>query len=298
MTTRVFALWIAAAGLGVLAAGCGSGSSSLTSPSAAAPAGSTAAPGATLRGTVQTAAGVAAGSTGAVHALAAASGVRVSVVGTSLVTITDSAGQFELRGVPSGRVRLHFEAAGIQAELEIEGLEDGHAMNVEVHVSGDGAVVSDTDDHRGETTLRGRIDAINGTRLQVQGRVVQTDGLTQFLGRGNQATSLGALRVGDDVEVEGASQSDGSVYARKVKLEDANENEPAQNEVQFTGGVQSLSPFRVAGRLVMVDAQTRILDHKGAALSFSALKVGDTVEVEGTGQSDGSVLARKIKLDD
>ncbi len=298
MTTRVFALWIAAGSLGTLAAGCGSGSSSLTAPSAAVSAGSTAAVGATLRGTVQTATGVAVGSTGGVHALSVASGIRVSVVGTSLSTTTDSAGQFELRGVPSGRVKLRFEAPGIQAELEIEGLEDGHAMNVEVHVSGDGAFVSDTDDHRGETSLRGRVDAINGTRLQVQGRVVQTDGLTQFLGRGNQQTGLGAVKVGDNVEIEGASQSDGTVYARTVKLEDANENEPAQNEVRFAGGIQSLSPFRVAGRLVMVDGQTQFLDHRNAAIAFSALKVGNTVEVEGTGQSDGSVLARKVKLDD
>ena len=134
----------------------------------------------------------------------------------------------------------------------------------------------------------------------MQGRVVQTDGLTHFIGRQNGASSLGALRVGDSVEIEGASQSDGSVYAREVKLEDANENEPPENDdnVQFTGGIQSLNPFRVAGRLVALNGQTQIRDHRNAAIPFSALSVGNTVEVEGTGQPDGSVLARKIKLED
>jgi hypothetical protein len=297
MTTRFFAVWLAA-GISALATGCGSGSSSPSAPSPTAPGGPDAGPGATIRGTVQTGE-ASATSTGGVHALVATAGVRVSVVGTPLATQTDSAGQFELSGVRGGRVRLQFEAPGIQAELEIEGVEDGHALTVEVHVSSDGAFLSDTDDHRGETSLRGRIDVINGTRLQVQGRDVRTDGLTQFLGRGNQPARLGDFKVGDSVEIEGAAQSDGSVYARKVKAEDANEGEPPQNdELQFTGGIDSLNPFRVAGRSVVVSGQTRILDHRNSVIPFSALKVGDTVEVEGTGQADGSVLAKKIKLHD
>lgn len=227
MTTRFFAV-LAAAGLSVISAGCGSGSRSMTAPSQTASSTPTApAVGATIRGTVLTG-GVAAASAATVHALAAAGGVRVSVVGTSIATQTDSMGQFELHGVPSGRAKLRFETAQVQAELEIDGLEDGHEMNVEVHVSADGAFIADTDDHQGETSLSGRIDAINGTLLQVQGHVVQTDGLTQFLGRRDEAIGLGALKVGDSVEIEGARQSDGTVYARKVKLEEGNDSEPPE----------------------------------------------------------------------
>ncbi len=296
MTSRVYAVLVAAS-FSAIAAGCGSGSSSMTAPSPASASASATPAGATVRGAVLTG-GVGATSTGSVRALTAAGGVRVSVVGTSLATQTDSAGQFELHGLPSGSVRLRFEAPEVQGEIELEGLEDGHAMTVEVHLSAAGAFLADTDDHHGETSLRGRIDAINGTRLQVQGRVVQTDGLTQFLGRQNEAVGLGALKVGDSVEIEGATQSDGSVYARKVKLEDANENEPPENEVSFSGGIQSLNPFRVAGRTVAVDGHTQILDHQNAPVPFSALTLGSTVEVEGTSQPDGSVLAKKIKLDD
>jgi hypothetical protein len=293
--TRFFGV-VLAAGLGAIAAGCGSGAGSLTAPSQTTSSAPSAAGGATIRGTVLTGGGAAA-TAGTVHAQSAAGGVRVSVVGTSLTTQTDSAGQFELHGVPSGRVKLRFEAAQVQAELEIEGLEDGHALTVEVHMSADGAFLADTDDHRGETSLRGRLDAINGTQLQVQGHVVRTDGLTQFLGRQNEAVGLGALKVGDSVEVEGAVQGDGTVYARKVKLEDGSENQPPEAEVAFTGAIQSLSPLRVAGRTVVVDGRTQILDHKNAAIPFSALTVGSTVEVEGTSRADGSVLARKVKLE-
>jgi len=299
MTIRLLGVWMAAGlGFGVLAAGCGSGSGSPAAPtSSSASSMPSTSSGATIRGTVLTGHS-AASRAGNVHAQTAASGVRVSVVGTSLATQTDSAGRFELQGVPGGTARLRFEAAEIHGEAEIEGLEDGQAMSVEVHLSADGALIAATDDGRDETSLRGRIDAIDGSRLEVQGHVVQTDGLTQFLGHDNEPIGLDTLRVGDEVEVEGATQSDGRVYARKVKLEDAKGNEPPENEVSFRGGIESLSPFRVAGRAVAMDGQTRILDHRNAAIHFSALSVGSTVEVEGRVQTDGSVLARKIKLED
>ncbi len=277
MKLRYLAVWSAVA-FSVVAAGCGSGSTSLTGPSpAGSSSSSVAATGATVRGTVLT--GGASAASGNVHAQSAAPGIRVSVLGTSLSTQTDSSGQFELRGVPSGRARLHFEAPQVQGEVDLDGLEDGHAMEVEVHVTASGVVLADRDDHQGETSLSGKIGAINGSSLQVQGHVVVTDGLTQFLGRKNDAIGLAALKVGDTVEIEGSTQSDGSIYARKVKLEDQNENEPPENEVSATGGIQSLSPFQVAGRNVMINGQTQILDHHDAAIPFSALMVGNTVEI-------------------
>jgi hypothetical protein len=64
----------------------------------------------------------------------------------------------------------------------------------------------------------------------VLGRTVQTDGLTEFLGRSNQRLSLAALKVGQIVEVERTNQADGTLYARTVKLEDDAENEAPENE--------------------------------------------------------------------
>lgn len=281
-------------GLAALAAGCGSGMSSPTGPSAG---GGVATPsGATLRGTVE---GGTSGSsaTNGFGALAGMSGVRISVVGTTLTTSTDAAGQFELRGVPTGRARLRFEASGIDAQLELEGLSEGQSLNINVHLSSSGAFLSETEDHRNETTLRGRIDAIEGARLRVLDRLVQTDGLTEILGRSNSKIAFSALRVGDVVEIEGTSQSDGSVYARKVKLEDGATEAP-ESEVNFVGSIQSLAPLNVGGRAVSTDDSTRILDRKNNPIPFSSLKVGDKLEVEGTSRGDGSVLAKKLKLQD
>lgn len=298
MTNRFLGLSLAA----VLVAGtaaCG-GSANPAAPGVpgdpASQAGS-AAGGATVRGVVETGAASAAAA-GGVRALAVASGVRVSVVGSTLATTTDGSGQFEIRGVPAGRAQLRFEAPGIDARLEIEGLAQGQSLNVNVHLSSAGAFLAETEDHRNETTLRGKLEAIAGARLTVASRPVQTDGLTEILGRANARLSLAELRVGQLLEVEGTNQADGTLYARKVKLEDGSDDATPESRVNFVGTIQSVSPLVVGGRSVATDGSTRVLDRKNAPIAIGALKPGDRVEVEGTGRTDGSVLAEKIKLQD
>jgi hypothetical protein len=72
-----------------------------------------------------------------------------------------------------------------------------------------------------------------------------------------------------------------------------------EDEVEFRGGVESVTPpdLRVAGRAVHTDGNTRIL-RKDQRIGLSDLKVGATVEVDGVRRADGTVLARKIKLED
>ena len=281
--------------LSLLAAACGSGTSSPVGPT---PTSSPAARGATVQGTVES--GFGTSSVGSVvHASSPAVGIRVSVTGTALSTTTDASGHFVLAGVPGTKAELHFEASGVDARLEVSGLAEDRSVTINVHVSGSQALLAESDDKGTESTVRGAIQSIAGSILQVAGRRVITDGSTQFLGRSNTPTSLRDFRVGDTVEVEGAAQADGSVYARKVKHEDGNENEhPPENEVAFTGAIQSLNPFVVAGRTVVTDGNTRILDKNNSRIPFSALQVGQKVEVEGTGQANGSVLATKVKIDD
>lgn len=304
MSNRLLGVSLTAAlAIGLVA--CGSGGGSPTSPSGGSTGsgGTASTGGATVRGLVETG-GTAAASTGEVHAFSVANGVRVSVVGTSLSTTTDDKGQFEIRGVPAGRVQLRFEASGIDARLEIEGLSEGQSVSINVHVSSDGAFLAETEDHRNETTIRGRIDAVIGNRLTVLGRTVVTDGLTQMLDLNNAPIRLGDLKVGQTAEIEGTSQADGTLYARKVKLEDSGANgggggaDDNGSPVNFVGTIQGLGPLVVGGQAVVTDGGTRVLDRKNNPISISTLKVGDKVEVEGTKRSDGSVLASKIKLQD
>jgi hypothetical protein len=131
----------------------------------------------------------------------------------------------------------------------------------------------------------------------VSGRLVRTDGSTRFRRSGNTVT-FAALQVGQSVEVEGTTQRDGSVQASKVGIEDG-PGGGVQGEVEFTGRVDSVTPptLRVAGRLVTTDSGTRI-ERGGDPIALSSIKAGDLVEVEGAPQSDGSVRAKKVKLED
>lgn len=213
----------------VAAVACGGGSSSVTGPELPATAGAVPS-GATIAGTVQSPTAA----TGDVAA-SSVSGLRVSVTGTALETRTDGSGRFTLTGVPTGRVELRFEGDGIDARLEIEGLESGQTLTLTVRVSGssasrvedgddDGDDDSDDDDdddddqHGQDVEFEG---TITGTSpLVVSGRTVSTNASTRYLGRNNESLSASqVLVVGNRVEVEGHLQ-DGAVLAKKIKLED------------------------------------------------------------------------------
>ena len=58
------------------------------------------------------------------------------------------------------------------------------------------------------------------------------------------------------------------------------------------------SPLIVAGTAVSTNGSTRILDDDNNRIQPSDLAVGMKVEVEGMRQADGSVLAKKIKIED
>lgn len=284
-----------AAGLSVATAACGGGSSSVTGPDAPVAAIPPAA-GATIAGTVQSGAA----SSSQIGA-SSVSALRVSVTGTALQTTTDDSGRFTLSGVPSGRVELRFEGSGVDARLALEGLQSGQTLTLTVRVSGSSA--SRVDDNGSEVALRAKVDSVGSSSLVVAGRTVRVDASTRLFGRNNETIALSAFRPGDSVEVEGIPQSDGSLLATKVKLEDAGNDDGAGNgigeDVQFTGTISSLGPLTVAGRSVKTDGSTSYLGHRNEALFASdVLKVGNRVDVEGHTLSDNSVLAKKIKLED
>jgi hypothetical protein len=71
------------------------------------------------------------------------------------------------------------------------------------------------------------------------------------------------------------------------------------DDVEFTGRLDAINgaTLTVAGRTVVTDAATRIRRH-GDTVPFSALQVGQIVEVEGSPMTNGSVLARKVTIED
>jgi hypothetical protein len=73
-----------------------------------------------------------------------ASGLTVSVAGTSLSATVETSGYFQLQGVPAGNVRLQFRDASVNASAELSNVRSTQIVEIEVQVNGSAAtVVSD-----------------------------------------------------------------------------------------------------------------------------------------------------------
>lgn len=100
------------------------------------------------------------------------------------------------------------------------------------------------------------------------------------------------------VEVRAVKQADGTLVATKVEFEDADDDEDA-NDVKVEGIVSGLSgtcpaiSFTAGGKTVSTSATT--VFHKTTCAAVQNLT---RVHVRGTLQTNGSVLARRVELED
>ena len=135
-TTRTL---LAASSLALVAvAGCGGDSSSgpmagPTAPSAAA--------GATIAGTVKRA------------VAGAPAGLTVSVVGTSLSAVVETAGEFQITGVPSGNVQLLFKDATVNAMAQLANVGPEEFIQIQVNVNGTTATIMNEARSAGKVSL-------------------------------------------------------------------------------------------------------------------------------------------------
>jgi hypothetical protein len=166
---------------------------------------------------------------GTFSASSSSGGIRVSVSGTSLSTMTDDSGRFALSGVTPGEtVELRFEGPGIDARLEVEGLVAGQTLTITVSVSGSTASRLTSSD---EVEFKGFVDSVGGDHLVVDGRtVLVVAGTTELRGREDQPISLSEVPRGSFVEVEGWPQPDGTFIAREIELEDDDDDDDDDDE--------------------------------------------------------------------
>ena len=78
-----------------------------------------------------------------IHAIsgAPASGLTVTVSGTSLSATVEPSGYFQLRGVPAGTLKLQFRDASINASAELANVRATQIVEIEVQVNGTAATV-------------------------------------------------------------------------------------------------------------------------------------------------------------
>lgn len=217
-------------------------------------------------------------------------------LGTVTVTTTDST---EIRhgdtAIPLAQVQVGWRVH-VKGALQTDGTYAATEIIVQDEGSGGGG-------GGGETEAQGTIQSIDSVAMsftvqESDGTVVtiDTDANTVFT-MGGQPASFSDLATGQMVEVEGTTQADGSVLASHVSIE--------VEETEVQGTVQSIDSVAMSftiqeqdGTVVTIDTDAstvfRMGDHSAA---FTDIVVGDSVEVTGVAQADGSILASRVNIE-
>ena len=230
----VVSAWVLSA---LFAGACGEASSSPTSPSAVGgrtvPRATT---GAVITGTVS---GLARSTTSSLEQATTAATmtpVTVTVVGSNISTTVEGSGRFHLDNVPAGDVQLKFAGTGLDATVTIQDVEAGDRIDVQVRVTGRSVRIEavrkdrrgddddddeddDEDDDRDKDEFRGVVSGLTGAcpviTFRLNGVSVKTTNTTRF-DDGACADVRNAVRV----EVHGRRQTDGTIQADRIELED------------------------------------------------------------------------------
>jgi len=193
-----------------------------------------------------------------------------------------------------GGVGEHQEVHGVVASLDSAG--SSFVLNVK-HEADDNH--GDTHDDHGTPTVAPTPKSTPTTSPITV--IVTAD--TKFEG---VTKSFADLKAGMEAEVGGAKQADGSFLAAKVEAGNDAENDndeddnQQQQEAEASGAITTVgaTSFTLHGEhgaaTVTVSNTTTFEGVKGIA----DLKVGMRVEVKGAKQSDGSIAAQHVKVDD
>jgi len=165
-------------------------------------------------------------------------------------------------------------------EVEFKGV----ITNVTVAAGDDpitGTITVETEDNEGEWTVHINAD----TRIRI--------------GRGHEEGTIADLEVGQQVEVEGILQDDGSVLALKIHVELDDDDD---DRVGFRGTIVARSGVTLTVQMgprtltVVTNEQTEIKDADGQSIDFDDLEVGQQIKGKGVLQEDGSILATEIEV--
>jgi len=230
----------------------------------------------------------------------------VSIVGTALSVTVDSTGHFTLTNVPSGDLTLAFVGSGIDARVTIT-VRDHEQVRIKVNVHGSSAEIEENEhDAPGnpaklEGTVASKDCAANQITVGTTPPTIVNLAGARIRAHGN-ALTCADIQVNDRVEVHGI-RNGSTLNATDVQVKTDHGVPPGvppgQKEVELKGTISLLTPscpsitFMVSSTKVATNAATLFDD-----TACAALRDGDAVEVKGTRQADGTVLASRIEDED
>jgi hypothetical protein len=220
----------------------------------------------------------------------AAQALKADIAGTNLSGQTDGAGRFSLSAAAQGPSTLHLSGPGVDASIRLPGLDEALVVGVSISLSRDG---KGNLKGQPEAEIRGTVASAKGNDLRIATSTVHVDKSTQFDVDG-KAPALSDL-VGQVIDVQGLQQDDGSIRATKIHGGGKGKD---KTEIEFRGAIDRIAglDLTVAGKTVHTASSTtfEIRDRKA---SFADLAAGQMIEIEGTLQADGSILAAEIEIE-
>jgi len=220
--------------------------------------------------------------------------IEINITSANLIAAGSGDCQASLSSSLKGCVKVVGLTIGIDATTELEAMLPGV---VETRFEGvvDCPTLNVTSAHEGSLALVGQNTRIE---ISVATKIESESGEDEQLADLNAVKAACSASPPQNVRAEGEGvpgMTAGTLQATEVEFELEEQAEAA--EVEFTGAIGAINPpmLTVGGRTVVTDAATEI-ERDGMRLGLADLHVGDTVEVKGTLQSDGSVLAREIRL--
>jgi hypothetical protein len=244
--------------------------------------------------------------------------------------VRSGAGDAQLEGrvesLPPTQPALTFKAAGrvVRTDASTQFVDGSQArtfadlrLGMRVHakgtMSGDTFVATRVELQNSNTSIpvviNGTIDSVTGTaaafQFKIGSRVIKGDALTVFFGDGDAPDSFASLKEGSRVEVKG-EQKDDYVYATRIHVNDPDDDDgddPPDSSASIHGTLNAIGGgfpnfvLTVGTTTVRTSSSTEV-KRKGDVQTLNELKVGMSVHVVGVRQSNGSIDARKIEIND
>jgi hypothetical protein len=230
-------------------------------------------------------------------------GVTVRANGSNASATTDGNGDFMLTNVQAGNAMLTFDRADLHASGNVMAMAGATTM-VTVSIVGNQAVIVHSG-HVGEEiegTLQS-VDAAGGKLVVVDqrlGTITVVTNSTTVIRHGGTSLTLAMLTAGQRVHVKAMKQTDGTYLATEIVLQDqetGGEREVVGTVASTDSGAKSFVVTTSSGSVTVKTDASTTFKLRGQAVTFSSLAAGERVEVNGTLQADGSVLAKKVNIE-
>lgn len=215
-------------------------------------------------------------------------------------------GEQQMLAVPSG------QQSGIKIILpEVEIENDGDQIDITLDFDVEESFIEQGNGtYRFKPTIKVKSVLVNGQSIEtvsVEGLVTSVDASNDMISvediafittatteiEGDNVSSLGDLRVDQNVDVEGTLLDDGTVEAREIETEDSDDERSITARIESKTNTEDGRSLTLLGVTVQVTSETEFDDS-----SFDALESGDRVEVDYTVDSDGQRVATDIETED